>query len=92
MKNTHAHTHAHSLYSCTQDDAYEMMGEHVFLPGGNLRLVEGMLRDVPVMYNVVVQRIEYGSQTQPDGIGTGGGAAADSSVKVHTSAGTFMGA
>lgn len=44
-----------------------MLGEHVFLPGGNLRLIEGMLQssNVPVFYNTVAQHIDY---TGDDGV------------------------
>ncbi|KAG1663128.1 hypothetical protein FOA52_000650 [Chlamydomonas sp. UWO 241] len=80
-----------SLRAWDQDDPYELMGEHVYLPGGNVRLVEGLLEDVPVLYNSVVSRIEYGDGADASGPSGSGGGGGDSGgkVTVTSSAGTF---
>ena len=41
------------------DDKFEFLGDHVFLPGGNIRLVQGLLEDVPVLYRAEVKKIEH---------------------------------
>ncbi|KAL2548882.1 protein FLOWERING LOCUS D [Forsythia ovata] len=50
-----------SLAFWDQDDPYDMGGEHCFLPGGNGRLVEALVENVPVLYEKTVQAINYGS-------------------------------
>ena len=39
-----------------------VQGEHVFLPGGNLRLVEGLLTNIPILYNAVVTHVDYSAE------------------------------
>ncbi|KAL6764103.1 flavin-containing amine oxidoreductase-domain containing protein [Haematococcus lacustris] len=51
-----------SLRHWDQDDPYEMLGSHVFVPGGNLQLVGGLLQDVPVFYNTPVTSITHSRQ------------------------------
>lgn len=42
-----------------QDDAFEHQGAHVFLPGGNLRLLEALAKDMPIMYNTAARTLQY---------------------------------
>ncbi|KAF5835288.1 flavin-containing amine oxidoreductase-domain containing protein [Dunaliella salina] len=53
-----------SLRNWDQDDEFETEGAHVFLPGGNMQLVEGLLKDVPVFYSSVVMDISYGEEEE----------------------------
>lgn len=55
------------------DDPYELQGAHVFLPGGNMRLVAALADGVPVLYNCPAQLVQYSSQ----------------GVAVHTQEGLF---
>lgn len=50
-----------SLAFWDQDDPYDMGGDHCFLPGGNGRLVQALLENVPIHYDKTVQAIRYGS-------------------------------
>ena len=45
-----------------QDDQYDHTGAHVFLPGGNLRLLQGLAKDIPILYNSPAQLIQYCSK------------------------------
>lgn len=45
-----------------QDDMWEHQGAHVFLPGGNLRLLQGLAKDVPILYKTPAQLIQHCSQ------------------------------
>jgi lysine-specific histone demethylase 1 len=71
------------MYSCYPlqhwdlDDPYEHPGDHVFLPGGNLRLVAALAADVPIFYSAPVTLVDYSG-------GPGAG------VSVHTPAGLFQ--
>jgi lysine-specific histone demethylase 1 len=51
-----------SLAFWDQDDPYEMGGDHVFLPGGNVRLVSALAEGVPIFYGKTVHSIAYGSE------------------------------
>jgi hypothetical protein len=42
-----------------QDDLYEFEGSHVFLPGGNLRLVQALGQDVPIFYKAPARLVQY---------------------------------
>lgn len=42
-----------------QDDQFEHQGAHVFLPGGNLRLLQGLAKDIPIMYNTPARLLQY---------------------------------
>ncbi|KAL8557726.1 hypothetical protein ACS0TY_004997 [Phlomoides rotata] len=44
-----------------QDDPYDMGRDHCFLPGGNGRLVQVLVENVPIQYEKTVQTIRYGS-------------------------------
>ncbi|KAL8458471.1 hypothetical protein ACS0TY_036112 [Phlomoides rotata] len=44
-----------------QDDPYDMGGDHCFLPGGNGRLVQALVENVPIQYEKTIQTIRYGS-------------------------------
>ena len=37
-----------------QDDPYDFDGDHVWLPGGNVRLVSAMARELPIFYGHAV--------------------------------------
>ncbi|KAL0298905.1 UNVERIFIED_CONTAM: protein FLOWERING LOCUS D [Sesamum radiatum] len=50
-----------SLAFWDQDDPYDMGGDHCFLPGGNGRLVQALVENVPIHYEKTVQSIRYGS-------------------------------
>ncbi|CAA2984310.1 FLOWERING LOCUS D [Olea europaea subsp. europaea] len=50
-----------SLAFWDQDDQYDMGGEHCFLTGGNGRLVEALVDNVPILYEKTVQAINYSS-------------------------------
>ncbi|CAM6091479.1 unnamed protein product [Calypogeia fissa] len=50
-----------SLAFWDQDDPFEMGGDHVFLPGGNVRLVAALAETVPIFYGKTVHSITYGS-------------------------------
>jgi hypothetical protein len=43
------------------DDEYEHQGSHVFLPGGNLRLLEGLAQGIPTFYNATARLLQYSS-------------------------------
>ena len=45
-----------------QDDMWEHQGAHIFLPGGNLRLLQGLAKDVPILYKTPAQLIQHCSQ------------------------------
>ncbi|KAG2450392.1 hypothetical protein HYH02_004895 [Chlamydomonas schloesseri] len=49
-----------SLRHWAQDDAYELLGEHAFLAGGNGRLVQLLAADLPVLYRCPVAEVRYG--------------------------------
>ncbi|WIA32039.1 hypothetical protein OEZ86_002891 [Tetradesmus obliquus] len=55
------------------DDEYEHGGSHVFLPGGNLRLLEGLAQGLPIFYNSTARLLQYSA----------------AGVQVHTDAGVF---
>uniref|UniRef100_A0A383WKI0 Amine oxidase domain-containing protein n=1 Tax=Tetradesmus obliquus TaxID=3088 RepID=A0A383WKI0_TETOB len=55
------------------DDEYEHGGSHVFLPGGNLRLLEGLAQALPIFYNSTARLLQYSA----------------AGVQVHTDAGVF---
>lgn len=38
---------------------YEHKGAHIFLPGGNLRLLEGLAQGLPVLYRARARLVEY---------------------------------
>ncbi|XP_028788986.1 LOW QUALITY PROTEIN: protein FLOWERING LOCUS D [Neltuma alba] len=50
-----------SLAFWDQDDPYDMGGDHCFLPGGNVRLVQVLAENVPILYEKTVQTVRYGS-------------------------------
>ncbi|KAL8052070.1 hypothetical protein ABFX02_06G189500 [Erythranthe guttata] len=50
-----------SLAFWDQDDPFDMGGAHCFLPGGNGRLVQALVENVPIHYEKTVQAIRYGS-------------------------------
>ncbi|CAI9759762.1 unnamed protein product [Fraxinus pennsylvanica] len=50
-----------SLAFWDQDDQYDMGGDHCFVTGGNGRLVEALVENVPILYEKTVQAINYGS-------------------------------
>ncbi|XP_044508544.1 protein FLOWERING LOCUS D-like [Mangifera indica] len=50
-----------SLAFWDQDDPYDMGGDHCFLPGGNGRLVQALVENVPILYERTVNTIRYGS-------------------------------
>ncbi|KAG8380543.1 hypothetical protein BUALT_Bualt06G0026500 [Buddleja alternifolia] len=60
-----------SLAFWDQDDPYDMGGDHCFLPGGNGRLVEALVENVPIHYGKVVQAIRYGSDGVQVAVGGG---------------------
>lgn len=43
------------------DDEHEHQGCHVFLPGGNLRLLEGLAQGIPIFYNAPARLLQYSS-------------------------------
>jgi hypothetical protein len=43
------------------DDEHEHQGSHVFLPGGNLRLLEGLAQGLPIFYNAPARLLQYSS-------------------------------
>lgn len=51
-----------SLAFWDQDDPYEMGGDHCFLPGGNVKLINALAEDIPIKYGKTVHTIEYGSE------------------------------
>lgn len=55
------------------DDMFEHQGAHVFLPGGNLRLLQGLAKGIPILYKTPARLIQYCSK----------------GVRVHTGAGVF---
>ncbi|KAL6586441.1 hypothetical protein OROMI_001429 [Orobanche minor] len=60
-----------SLAFWDQDDPYDMGGDHCFLPGGNGRLVEALVENVPVHYGKTVEAIHYGSEGVQVAVGGG---------------------
>ncbi|EEH51963.1 histone deacetylase, partial [Micromonas pusilla CCMP1545] len=48
-----------SMGQWDQDDPYDFEGNHVFLRGGNGRIVSALARDVPVFYNHDVCSVSY---------------------------------
>lgn len=50
-----------SLAFWDQDDPYDMGGDHCFLPGGNVKLVQALAENVPILYEKTVNTIRYGS-------------------------------
>ena len=56
-----------SLGQWDQDDPYDFDGDHVWLPGGNVRLVSAMARELPIFYGHAVTHVEYpaGSSAEP---------------------------
>lgn len=60
-----------SVSKWSLDDAFDFDGDHVWLPGGNVRLVAALAEGVPVLYNSVVKRIRYcsaGVEVDTDGV------------------------
>ena len=53
-----------SLAFWDQDDPYEMGGDHCFLPGGNVKIIQALAEDIPVLYGKTVHTIKYG----PEGV------------------------
>lgn len=45
-----------------QDDTWEHQGAHVFLPGGNLRLLQGLARGIPIMYSSPARLVQYSAK------------------------------
>ncbi|KAJ4910472.1 Lysine-specific histone demethylase 1-like protein 1 [Raphanus sativus] len=43
-----------------QDDPYEMVGNHCFIPGGNETFVHALAENLPVFYGNVVESVRYG--------------------------------
>eukprot|EP00882_Tetradesmus_deserticola_P027363 GHRQ01030261.1.p2 GENE.GHRQ01030261.1~~GHRQ01030261.1.p2 ORF type:complete len:133 (+),score=71.63 GHRQ01030261.1:173-571(+) len=43
------------------DDEHEHQGSHVFLPGGNLRLLQGLALDLPIFYKAPARLLQYSS-------------------------------
>ncbi|KAL6565359.1 hypothetical protein OROGR_002310 [Orobanche gracilis] len=60
-----------SLAFWDQDDPYDVGGDHCFLPGGNGRLVEALVENVPVHYGKTVEAIHYGSEGVQVAVGGG---------------------
>ncbi|CAN4126612.1 unnamed protein product [Withania somnifera] len=50
-----------SLAFWDQDDPFDMGGDHCFLPGGNIKLVQALAENVPILYEKIVHTIRYGS-------------------------------
>eukprot|EP00873_Tetraselmis_striata_P017813 jgi/Tetstr1/438077/TSEL_026702.t1 len=48
-----------SLTEWDQDDEYELQGEHAWVAGGNVRLIQGLVKDLNIMYKAPVERIAY---------------------------------
>ncbi|GMH38451.1 hypothetical protein BSKO_06335 [Bryopsis sp. KO-2023] len=48
-----------SMRGWDQDDPYELLGSHIFLPGCNLRLVAALADGLPVFFNSMVHTIQY---------------------------------
>ena len=46
-----------SLRQWDQDDPYDFTGDHVVIPGGNARLVDGLTKDLKIWYNHRVKGI-----------------------------------
>ena len=46
-----------SLGQWDQDDPYEMSGDHVLIPGGNLRVVASLAQGLPIFYNTRVEKV-----------------------------------
>eukprot|EP00879_Flechtneria_rotunda_P010703 GHRR01011185.1.p1 GENE.GHRR01011185.1~~GHRR01011185.1.p1 ORF type:complete len:666 (+),score=276.42 GHRR01011185.1:1382-3379(+) len=55
------------------DSEHEHEGAHVFLPGGNLRLLQGLVQGVPILYKARARLVQYST----------------SGVQVHTDAGVI---
>jgi lysine-specific histone demethylase 1 len=53
-----------SLGQWDQDDPYDFDGDHVWLPGGNVRLVSAMARELPIFYGHAVTNVEYQNKTE----------------------------
>ncbi|KAG0629790.1 hypothetical protein M758_1G130500 [Ceratodon purpureus] len=51
-----------SLAFWDQDDPYEMGGDHCFLPGGNVKLINALAEDIPIKYGKTVHAIKYGNE------------------------------
>jgi hypothetical protein len=51
---------------CVQDDTYEHQGAHVFLPGSNLRLLQGLAKGVPILYKTPALLVQYCSKGVSD--------------------------
>ncbi|KAI3458934.1 hypothetical protein Pfo_015597 [Paulownia fortunei] len=60
-----------SLAFWDQDDPYDMGGDHCFLPGGNGRLVQALVENVPIHYEKIVEAIRYGSDGVQVAVGGG---------------------
>lgn len=56
--------HNLSALDWDQDDPYEMQGDHCFVPGSNLRLVEPLLEGVPVFYGAEVKSVAHGDAAE----------------------------
>ncbi|MCL7028631.1 hypothetical protein MKW94_000727 [Papaver nudicaule] len=50
-----------SLAFWDQDDPYDMGGDHCFLPGGNGRLVQALVENLPILYEKTVHTVRCGS-------------------------------
>lgn len=50
-----------SLAYWDQDDAYEMGGDHCFLNGGNVELINALAAGLPIFYDTKVELVSYGS-------------------------------
>ncbi|KAK4480356.1 hypothetical protein RD792_013427 [Penstemon davidsonii] len=50
-----------SLAFWDQDDPYDMGGDHCFVPGGNGRLIQALVENVPIHYGKKVDAIRYGN-------------------------------
>lgn len=48
-----------SVSKWSLDDAFDFDGDHVWLPGGNVRLVAALAEGVPVVYNSAVKQVRY---------------------------------
>ncbi|KAK6136166.1 hypothetical protein DH2020_030100 [Rehmannia glutinosa] len=60
-----------SLAFWDQDDPYDMGGDHCFLPGGNGKLVQALVENVPIHYGKTVEAIHYGSDGVQVAVGGG---------------------
>lgn len=59
------------------DDLFGYSGDHVWLPGGNARLVKALAEEVPILYNTAAQEVHYGDAGVTVVTADGGALAAD---------------